>query len=694
MTFAEPFWLFTGLAVCAALAWLYRRYDARQRAALTMFASSHLLGQLTNSFSTKRRTLKRGLYMAAVACVFVALARPQWGFRWEEAKRKGIDILFAVDTSKSMLAQDVKPNRITRAKLAVSDLVDKLDGDRVGLIAFAGNAFLQSPLTLDYDAFRQSLDALDVGIVPRGGTDVASAIGEAQAAFGPDTKNQKILVLITDGEDLEARGIDAARAAAKNGLKVYTIGVGSTTGELIPVPDDHGGTNFLKDDAGNYVKSHLDESTLKQIAEATGALYAPLGQQGQGLETVYQHALAPLPKQELASRMQKVMIERFQWPLALAIVLLVAEMSIGTRKGRERRRKFAPVPASKPRAKIHRAPALEPVGLAIIALCVASAGAHASPQSAESAFKKGDYAVAESQYQQAAAANPKLAALPYNEGTAAYKAGQYDKALSAFQKTLETDNLNLQQQAYYNLGNTQYRVGQQTEKAKPQDTLKTWQGAVASYNAALKLKADDADAKFNRDLVQKKLDQLQKQQLQKQDQQQQDQQKKDQSSKDQSKNDQQDKNQKSTDQPSKDQSAKDQQDKDPKDRPTQPDKDQQNQPSKPDNKDQKGQPKPGDQPPGNEPPKPSPDGHEKDPAQPGQNGQHPQPTPGPAQPSPSPQPGQDQPQPEAQGQPGQMSPQEARSLLDSLKKDEHALPATPDARAAGQPQQDQPTKDW
>ena len=686
MTSAEPFWLFIGLAVCAALVWLYRRFDARQRTALTTFASSHLLGQLTASFSTARRTLKRVLYVAAVACVFAALARPQWGFRWEEAKRKGIDILFAVDTSKSMLAQDVKPDRITRAKLAVTDLVGKLDGDRVGLIAFAGDAFLQSPLTLDYDAFRQSLDALDVGIVPRGGTDVASAIQEAQVAFGPDTRNQKILVLITDGEDLEAKGVDAAKAAAKNGLKVYTIGVGSTTGELIPVPDDNGGTNFLKDDAGNYVKSHLDESTLKQIAGATDALYAPLGQQGQGLEMVYEHALAPLPKQELASRLQKVMIERFQWPLALGIVLLVAEMFIGTRKGRERKRRFAPVPASKPRVKIHRAPALEPVGLAVIALCVAAASAHASPQSAESAFKKGDYTAAESQYQQAAAANPKLAALQYNEGTAAYKAGQYDKALPAFQKTLETDKLELQQQAYYNLGNTQYRVGQQTEQAKPQNTIKTWQGAVASYDAALKLRADDADAKFNRDLVQKKLDQLQKQQQQKQDQQKKDQRNKDQTSKDQNKNDQQDKDQSPKDQQSKDQSPKDQQDKD--------QKDQQNQPPKPDNKDQNGQPKPGDQQPGNEPPKPSPGGQDKQPAQPGKSDQKPQPTPGEAQPSPSPQPGQDQEQPEAQGQPGQMSPQEAKSLLDSLKKDEHALPATPDARNTGQPQQDQPTKDW
>ena len=171
--------------------------------ALTTFASPHLLDQLTHSVSAGRRTLKRVLVMVGVACVFVALARPQAGYRLEETHRKGLDILFAVDTSKSMLAQDVKPDRLTRAKLAVNDLVDKLDGDDVGLIAFAGDAFLQSPMTLDYDAFRESLNALDTTVIPRGGTDIARAISEAQAAFRTENNHDKILVLVTDGEDLE-----------------------------------------------------------------------------------------------------------------------------------------------------------------------------------------------------------------------------------------------------------------------------------------------------------------------------------------------------------------------------------------------------------------------------------------------------------------------------------------------------------
>ena len=214
----------------AGLFWLYRRFDARQRAALAEFASSHLLDKLTASFSPGRRRVKRALFAAAIAFTCLALARPHLGYHWEEQKQRGIDILFAIDTSKSMLTQDVTPDRLTRAKLAITDLVRKLDGDRVGLIAFAGDAFLQAPLTLDYNAFQESLDAIDTSTIPRGGTDISSAIQEAQAALDSETKNRKILVLVTDGEDLEAKGIDAARAAAKDGLTIYTIGVGTPSG--------------------------------------------------------------------------------------------------------------------------------------------------------------------------------------------------------------------------------------------------------------------------------------------------------------------------------------------------------------------------------------------------------------------------------------------------------------------------------
>ena len=279
MKFSDPFWFIPGIAACALLIWSFRAFDRRQLAAMATFASGHLLAQLTASLSARRRLFKRALLFVGVACMFAALARPQWGFRWQEAKRRGVDVLFAVDTSKSMLTQDVKPDRLERAKLAVTDMVGKLDGDRVGLIAFAGTAYLQAPLTLDYDAFGESLDALDTNTIPHGGTNIASAILEAQKDLSLEGNNQKILILMTDGEDLDAEGITAAGAAAKDGVKIFTVGIGTASGGLIPVPSDNGGTEYVKDANGQLVTSHLDEKTLTQIE----ALPRELDQRGRFL---------------------------------------------------------------------------------------------------------------------------------------------------------------------------------------------------------------------------------------------------------------------------------------------------------------------------------------------------------------------------------------------------------------------------
>ena len=430
MKFAEPLWLLAGLAACGALVWAWRRYDARQRAALATFASSHLLAQLTASFSTARRNWKRGLFLAAVACLFVALARPQAGFRWEEVKRRGIEVIFAVDTSRSMLTPDVKPDRLTRAKLAVDDFVSHLNGDGAGLIAFAGNAFLQCPITIDYDAFHESLQALDTTIIPRGGTDIASAIREAQAALQNRPSTDKILVLLTDGEDLEGNELDAAKAAAKDGLKIYTVGVGTANGDLIPIPAEQGG-GFVKDESGQFVKSHLDEAGLKAIAEATGGLYAPLGAQGQGLETIYQQALAPLAKHDLASRRQKVYTERFQWPLAASLALLLASMLIGTRRRVARKQEAPATETARPLFVAHSAAVM--LGVLLFS---PFHQAQASPAAAEQAYQKGDFAAAEREYAAAAQHNTNAPDLQFNAGTAAYKAGQFPQAAEAFQKSL------------------------------------------------------------------------------------------------------------------------------------------------------------------------------------------------------------------------------------------------------------------
>jgi Ca-activated chloride channel family protein len=385
MKFAEPTWLFVGFLVIAGLVFVYRLLDAKQRAALAEFASSHLLAKLTASFSPARRMLKRGLFLAAIACIFVALARPQWGYHWVDQKERGVDIFFAIDTSKSMLTQDVNPDRLTRAKMAITDFVRKLDGDRVGLIAFAGEGFLQAPLTLDYDAFGDTLDSIDVNTIPRGGTDIASAITEAQAASAQSGNNKKILILVTDGEDLQGQGIEAAKAAAKDGMVIYTVGVGTSAGGLIPVPNGNG-SDFVKDDSGQFVKSHLDENTLTQIAQVTGGMYQPLGQQGQGLGVIYDKATGVdaeagsfVAKRERVYRGAfSVAARRRAW------CCLLASMLIGTRR----------------RTAAHREATRAGACVEVRAASVLGAGgcwrstavAQASPFSRRSsAYKKGDY---------------------------------------------------------------------------------------------------------------------------------------------------------------------------------------------------------------------------------------------------------------------------------------------------------------
>ena len=679
MKFAQPIWLLAGLFACAVLLWRYRRFDARQRRELAKFASESLISQLTASVSVKRHHFKRGLIVLGVACLAVALARPLFGFRWQETNRKGLDLLFAVDTSKSMLAQDVKPDRLTRSKMGVEDLLVKLDGDRAGLIAFAGNAFLQCPLTLDYDAFRQSLNALDTKIIPRGGTDIATAIHEAEAALEGSGNNERILVLLTDGEDLEGSVLQAARAAAKKGLKIFTVGVGTASGELIPLPDEQGGTEFTKDASGQFVKSHLDETMLKQIAEATGAMYQPLGQQAQGLETIYQTGLAPFTRHKLASRMQKVYIERFQWPLAPGLLCLLVEPLIGLRR-RMARKPAAASPSSLSPSwnELGRSVQTGAIAAAVFALLALTNSALASPSAGEKAFQKGDYAKAEQEYNKAASRSPDKPVLQFNHGSAAYKAGQFDVAAQSFGKAMKTDDLNLQEDNYYNLGNAQYRLGQKTEKDNPQETIKTWEQAVQSYEASLQLKPDDTDAKYNRDVVKRKLEELKKQEQQKQQQQRnnqqqspdqnQDQNKQDQKSeKDQNKQDQQQNQQQSQDQ-GKPEDKKQQQNEQSGGGGHQDKQDQQEQANqKSDDKDKNGQT-------GEKPEQEKKDGQPK--------ARNPQPN----------EPGPDQ--ADAQREPGKMSREEARQLLDSLKSGDRKMPLGPNSRGNGSSRDDDPLKDW
>src|SRR5262245_38092892 len=255
MRFLYPQLLWLIPVVVAGLVAFFWWSNRRREELMKLFIQARLLPALTIGISAKRRKVKAALFTAACVMGIVALARPQWGFEWEEVKLRGLDIVVAIDTSKSMLAEDVPPNRLARAKLAALDLVQQARSDRLGLVAFAGSAFLQCPLTIDDSAFRQSVEGLDVGIIPEGGTVLAEAITAALTAF-KEGDNHKVLVMFTDGEDQDSAAIQAAKKASEAGLKIYTIGIGTAEGELLRVRDNKGRTDYIRDEQGNVVKSH------------------------------------------------------------------------------------------------------------------------------------------------------------------------------------------------------------------------------------------------------------------------------------------------------------------------------------------------------------------------------------------------------------------------------------------------------
>jgi Ca-activated chloride channel homolog len=331
MQFGNPqlFWLLVLTPVLSVfLVWAFR---ARQRA-LERFASQTLVQRLADSVRPVARRWKAVLIVVAVTLAALALTQPRWGFEWREVKRSGVDVFVLLDVSKSMLTEDVRPNRLTQAKYAVQDLLEKLRGDRIGLIAFAGTAFVQCPLTVDYEAFRLTLKDADPRIIPRGGTAIGVAIRTALKGFDAGEGRDHAIVLITDGEQTEGDALAAADEAAKAGVKIYTIGVGTAEGELIPIREEGKPMEFLKDSDGQVVKSRLDEETLKQLALKTGGIYVRSAAGDFGMDTIYDKGIAQLQRKEYQARLQKSYFERFQWPLGVAFALLVIESFVSDRR--------------------------------------------------------------------------------------------------------------------------------------------------------------------------------------------------------------------------------------------------------------------------------------------------------------------------------------------------------------------------
>ncbi len=336
MRFAYPQLLFLlvplALALAGFLIWAWHK----KQHLITRFVQERLLPQLTVGVSARRQKAQLFLLALAVVCAAVALARPQWGFAWDKAQQRGLDIIVAIDTSRSMLADDIRPSRLERAKLAAMDLMRLARTDRLGLVPFAGTAFLQCPLTLDAEAFRQNVQALEVGIMPQGGTALSEAIQMAQAAFKDSADNTKVLVLLTDGEDHDSGAVAAARAAADAGLRIFSLGVGTPQGEVLREVDDQGKMTYVRDAQGEVVKSQLNQALLQQVAAEAGGFYLPLRAEG-AIEMLYQKGLAGLTKSDLSSRLYRRYHEKYQWPLGFAILALITELFLPERLGKLRR---------------------------------------------------------------------------------------------------------------------------------------------------------------------------------------------------------------------------------------------------------------------------------------------------------------------------------------------------------------------
>jgi len=505
MTFGVPQWLW-GLLLIPLLIALFVRSERRGLKRLQEFVSARLLPQLAGTVNRPRRMIRFALQLLGLALAIVSLAQPRWGYTFEDVKRKGLDLLIAVDTSRSMLSNDVQPNRLDRVKLAIQDLIGQLQGDRVGLIAFAGRAFLQAPLTIDYDAVVEALSDLDTKTIPEGGTNISSAITLATQSFGKSAMGNRALVVFTDGEELSGDAVKTAKEAADAGVRIFTVGVGTPQGSLIPVTADDGQTSFVKDSSGQVVKSKLDDKRLREIAQASGGFYLHLENGPRSMQQIQNEGLAKMQAAEMDVRLSRRPIERYEWPLGAALIALALSILIPERK-RARQRVFAAAPARKAAHGVASGPAGATATVALLMMFLSSSVFATAP--GLDAYSGGKFEDAYGQFQQTLKTHPESRAedkLQFDSGAAAYKLKDYSKAMESFSQALLSRDIGLQSKGHYNLGNTLYQRG---EAQKSDDKkLSDWTNALDHYEQTLKLDPQNKEAKDNYDYVKRKIEEL------------------------------------------------------------------------------------------------------------------------------------------------------------------------------------------
>jgi Ca-activated chloride channel homolog len=485
MTFGEPAFLWCLLAL-PLFAVLIVHNDRRRQKRLEQLVAVRLLPELTDPIARLQTLIKQALFLAALAAFVVALARPQAGSVEQNFEQHGRDIVLAIDTSKSMLSTDCAPNRLTRAKLAAQDVLDSMKGDRIGLIAFAGTAQVEAPLTTDYQTVLEAITQLDTKTVERGGTDITSAIHSAELALGRSEGTYRALVLLTDGEDLEENAIAAAKDAASYGIRIFTVGIGTKEGALIPVDPDL--QELLRDRDGQTVRSRLDESRLRAIAEQTGAFYLHL--ENGAMSRLIDSGLRKLGEGKIDDRSTRIPVERYRWPLIFGMVLLLLSAALNDRRKKQGEVRRTSVPGA--------------VALIMLASIL---NAHANPGLDH--YNQGDFDKALENFREELKHDPDSPTINFNLGDANYRLQKYDEAFEAYSKAMVSNDTALQEKAYYNAGNSLFMEGNHAQDLEQQ--LSNYYDARYQYNQALNRNPGDEQAKKNLQLLEERIKDAEKQ---------------------------------------------------------------------------------------------------------------------------------------------------------------------------------------
>ena len=508
--FADPTYLYL-LAVIPVLAIIRFLTYRNQKKRLRKFGDPKLLCSLMPDVSRFRPAVKFWILQGALALLVVMLARPQFGTKISNEQRTGIETIIAMDISNSMLAEDITPSRLDRSKMMVENLVDHFTNDKIGLLVFAGDAFVQLPITSDYVSAKMFLSSIDPSMMATQGTDIARAIDMATHSFTQEEGIGKAIIVITDGENHEGGALEAAEAAKKAGMRVYVLGVGSTQGAPIPIP---GTGDYMKDNTGNTVMSALNEDMCRQVAQAGGGAYIHV-ENNSAAQDQLDNELSKLAKKETTSTVYSEFDEQFQAVAILALLLLILEICIFDRRNPLLKR--LSLFGSKKKAAAT-------VALLLVAITASAQTDRQYIREGNKQFRVGQYDKAEVSYRKAVEKNPKNPQAAYNLGNALMAQKKDSAAVQQFEQAtrIETNPLR-KAAAYHNMG-----VICQTHKMYGE--------AIEAYKNALRLNPNDDETRYNLVLCKKQKQKQDKNQQQNQDK------KDDQKKDDQKKDDQKDQN--------------------------------------------------------------------------------------------------------------------------------------------------------